>query len=150
MTPVHIDGKRHVCEALPGAKIGKIGHPKPVGPRCHELTVHPVARGNFFSADGGATYSDPVLITQGIHQDRYFFQGGELRLRKIRGSLAQNIVAAAQRADFPLQLLQALAFIRRESTITTPGIPLMLAKTGTKRLRCTANLRGKGAEGSSL
>lgn len=72
--------------------------------------------------------SDPVLITQGIHQGAIFPQAVELRLRKISGSLAQDIVAAAQLTNFQLQLFQALAFSGGEATINASCIAFILTQ----------------------
>ncbi|OVD03979.1 hypothetical protein UQ14_24185 [Escherichia coli] len=68
----------------------------------------------------------------------------ELRLRKISGSLAKDIVTAAQFTIFTFQLFQTLTFSAGEPTITAPGIPLMLANPDTQSLRRTANLWGNG------
>ncbi len=56
----------------------------------------------------------------------FFPEAVELRLRKISGSLAKDIVTAAQFTIFTFQLFQTLTFSGGESTITAPGIPLML------------------------
>jgi hypothetical protein len=60
------------------------------------------------------------------------------------GSLAKDIVTAAQFTIFTLQLFQTLTFSGGEPSITAPGIPLMLATPDTQSLRCTANLWGNG------
>ncbi|PAT82065.1 hypothetical protein BTP99_10615 [Escherichia coli] len=74
----------------------------------------------------------------------FFPEAVELRLRKISGSLAKDIVTAAQFTIFTFQLFQTLTFSGGESTITTPGIPLMLTNPHTQSLWCTANLWGNG------
>ncbi|EZJ78634.1 hypothetical protein AC27_4585 [Escherichia coli 1-182-04_S3_C2] len=74
----------------------------------------------------------------------FFPEAVELRLRKISGSLAKDIVTAAQFTIFTFQLFQTLTFSGGEPTITAPGIPLMLANPDTQSLRCTANLWGNG------
>ncbi len=66
------------------------------------------------------------------------FLGGSAR--KISGSLAKDIVTAAQFTIFTFQLFQTLMFSGGKPTITAPGIPLMLATPDTQSLRCTANL----------
>ncbi|AQV40989.1 hypothetical protein BZK32_19395 [Escherichia coli] len=72
-----------------------------------------------------------------------FFPGAvELRLRKISGSLAKDIVTAAQFTIFTFQLFQTLTFSGGETTITAPNILLMLEYPDVQSLRCTANLRG--------
>ncbi len=80
----------------------------------------------------------------------FFPQAVELRLRKIRGSLAQDIVAAAQFAVFTLQFLQTLAFCGAQSAVTCTGIALILTQLGTQGLRRTADFRGDGADGRPL
>ncbi|OOD43151.1 hypothetical protein BWP18_25995, partial [Escherichia coli] len=57
----------------------------------------------------------------------FFPEAVELGLRKISGSLAKDIVTAAQFTVFTFQLFQTLTFSAGEPTITAPGIPLMLA-----------------------
>ena len=74
----------------------------------------------------------------------FFPEAVELRLRKISGSLAKDIVTAAQFTIFTFQLFQTLTFSGGEPTITAPGIPLMLAYPDSQSLRCTANLWGNG------
>lgn len=80
----------------------------------------------------------------------FFPQAVELRLRKIRGSLAQDIVAAAQFAVFTLQFLQTLTFSGAQSAVTCTGIALILTQPGTQGLRRTADFRGDGADGRPL
>ncbi|OCC85631.1 hypothetical protein AWZ99_24225 [Shigella sonnei] len=55
----------------------------------------------------------------------FFPEAVKLRLRKISGSLAKDIVTAAQFTIFTLQLFQTLTFSGGEPSITAPGIPLM-------------------------
>ncbi|OKV34715.1 hypothetical protein AWP49_06060 [Escherichia coli] len=74
----------------------------------------------------------------------FFPEAVELRLRKISGSLAKDIVTAAQFTIFTFQLFQTLTFSGGEPSITAPGIPPMLAYPDTQSLRCTANLWGNG------
>ncbi|AQV49656.1 hypothetical protein BE941_06690 [Escherichia coli] len=74
----------------------------------------------------------------------FFPEAVELRLRKISGSLAKDIVTAAQFTIFTFQLFQTLTFSGGEPTITAPGIPLMLANPDTQSLWRTANLWSYG------
>ncbi|OOP19024.1 hypothetical protein AJR27_016180 [Shigella flexneri] len=70
----------------------------------------------------------------------FFPEAVELRLRKISGSLAKDIVTAAQFTIFTLQLFQTLTFSGGEPSITAPGIPT----PDTQSLRRTANLWSNG------
>ncbi|OKV57278.1 hypothetical protein AWP58_00470 [Escherichia coli] len=69
-----------------------------------------------------------------------FPEAVELRLRKISGSLAKDIVTTAQFTIFTFQLFQTLTFNGGKPTITASGIPLMLANPDTQSLWRTANL----------
>lgn len=101
-----------------------------------------------FYAAGQAASVEPLFHAKpGIHRG---YADASERPADVRFLLPPAGVAAAQPANFPLQLLQPLAFIRRESAITATGIPFLLAKPGTKHLRRTANLRGNGSEGRLL
>lgn len=80
----------------------------------------------------------------------FFPQAVELRLRKIRRSLAQDIVAATQFTVLALQLFQAVAFSSGEVTITASGIALILTQPDTQGLRGTANFRGDEVDGRPL
>ncbi|EFJ2807624.1 hypothetical protein IEJ43_004590 [Escherichia coli] len=75
--------------------------------------------------------SAPVLLTQLIQQAYpavalFFPEAVELRLRKISGSLAKDIVTAAQFTIFTLQLFQTLTFSGGEPTsphlVCAPGM----------------------------
>lgn len=91
-----------------------------------------------------------MFIAQGIHRGAIFPQAVELRLRKIRRSLAQYIVAATQFKVLALQLFQAVAFSSGEVTITASGIALILTQPDTQGLRGAADFRGDGADGRPL
>nr|DAW96570.1 MAG TPA: hypothetical protein [Caudoviricetes sp.] len=74
----------------------------------------------------------------------FFPEAVELRLRKISGSLAKDIVTAAQFTIFTFQLFQTLTFSGGKPTITASGIPLILANPDTQSLRRTASLWSNG------
>lgn len=74
----------------------------------------------------------------------FFPEAVEFRLRKISGSLAKDIVTAAQFMIFTLQLFQTRTFSGGEPTITALGIPFMLLNPDTQSLWRTANLWSNG------
>ncbi|OKX36783.1 hypothetical protein AWP92_20410 [Escherichia coli] len=74
-----------------------------------------------------------------------FPEAVELRLRKISGSLAKDIVTTAQFRIFTFRLFQTLTFSGGKPTIVTAsGIPFMLTNPDSQSLRRTANLWSNG------
>ena len=63
----------------------------------------------------------------------FFPEAVELHLRKISGSLAKNIVTAAQFTIFTLQLFQTLTFSGGEPSITAP-VSRSCWRTQTRRV----------------
>lgn len=72
-----------------------------------------------------------------------------LRLGKIRGGLAQDLIGLLQLAVLALQGLDPLAFSSGRA-FTTPLITFGLTDPATQRLRCSADLGGNGADGRLL
>ncbi|OKU14505.1 hypothetical protein ACN78_04105 [Escherichia coli] len=74
-----------------------------------------------------------------------FPEAVKLRLRKISGSLAKDIVTTVQFTIFTFRLFQTLTFSGGKPTIVTAsGIPLMLATPDTQSLWRTASLWSNG------
>lgn len=77
------------------------------------------------------TGPSPWLLRR-VSGRRIFPQMAEVRFRKISGSLPQNIAAATQFSDFPLQFFETFALRDGESFITTAWGPFVLTKPGAQ------------------
>lgn len=80
----------------------------------------------------------------------FFPQAVELRLRKIHGCLTQDIVTAAQFADFALQLFQTMTLGGIKPAITRSGLLLIVPQPDAQGFRGTADFLGNRLKGCPL